>query len=278
MRSSSRAGMPGSVVGAPTPPTNSADEDRAARHRADRAAFTIGCGVAALASARLCTQLVLDLPFDPHTGTVLLIGLAAVAWPSVTTLKTPFGELSKERDRAIQEIGKAKQEALIELESEAPLPTVDQSQPRVPVSPSGVAVGPLPPAGLPRIAKVEAGLLPSVHEKDTQAGRFGDRAEANDKKLLATVRRAGSGWYDIELRVTSSKPGEPLAGPVKFFLHESFRPSEILVFPRRGQAQLRLNAFGSFTVGVICYDGTTLSLDLADETQVAQPDEVFRDL
>lgn len=104
---------------------------------------------------------------------------------------------------------------------------------------------------------------------DPQKGRFGGKAEVNGRRLEATVsgsRGTNSELFRIDIRVTSTDPlKQPLTGPVKFFLHDTFDPDTYVVMANGTTAALTdVVAWGAFTVGVMCDGGKTmLELDLA---------------
>lgn len=104
---------------------------------------------------------------------------------------------------------------------------------------------------------------------DPQKGRFGGKAEVGKRRLEAVVsgsRSTNSELFRVDLKVISTDPaGQPLSGPVKFFLHDTFDPDTYVVMADGTTAVLsNLVAWGAFTVGVICDGGTTkLELDLS---------------
>jgi len=105
---------------------------------------------------------------------------------------------------------------------------------------------------------------------DPQKNRFGGPGaeEANGRRLVASVRPLGGGdseLFSLELAVESTDSARPLRDPVKFFLHDSFKPNDTLVVlpDAGGQAVLSLIVWGAFTVGAITDGGKTLlELDL----------------
>jgi hypothetical protein len=102
---------------------------------------------------------------------------------------------------------------------------------------------------------------------DPQKGRFGELPARNGRVLTAIVTSVPSekAWFRIKLKVRSTEKTKPLAGEVTFFLHPTFRPSEIKKSVRRGECRLTLHAYGAFTVGVEADQGATcLELDLAN--------------
>jgi hypothetical protein len=106
---------------------------------------------------------------------------------------------------------------------------------------------------------------------DPQRGRWGGKASSNGWQVVASVDVAQSSknWFRILLSVTG--PKVKLHGPVKFHLHDSFDQA-LRKVERRGDGpvELKLWAYGAFTVGVEIPDSkaTVLELNLADLTGV----------
>lgn len=103
---------------------------------------------------------------------------------------------------------------------------------------------------------------------DPWRNKFGGKSEGNDRQLAAEVKSiSGSAdLFSICLRVSSTLPKQhPLRGSVQFFLHPTFRNSRPIVsVGPNGIAELKLTAWGAFTVGVLADDGRTkLELNLA---------------
>lgn len=95
---------------------------------------------------------------------------------------------------------------------------------------------------------------------DPQKGRWGQSAQRNGRTFTASVEDLGNSWFEINLQVY----GTGLEGEVAFHLHPTFTPSVITVTASQGTAQLKLQAWGAFTVGAIADEGRTfLELDLA---------------
>jgi hypothetical protein len=102
---------------------------------------------------------------------------------------------------------------------------------------------------------------------DPQKGKWGGKAEANGRRLSAKVEASSlPELYKITLTVQSTDENNPLAGLVKFHLHNSFRNQHPLIAVQDGKAVLKLSmVYGAFTVGVEADDGKTrLELDLAE--------------
>ncbi len=100
-------------------------------------------------------------------------------------------------------------------------------------------------------------------EDDPQKGRWGGRSKVNCRILSAKVKELSKHWFAVDLKVTGTMR-RPLAGTVKFHLHDSFPEQEEVVKVVNGSATLKLQCYGAFTVGVEADRGTTqLELDLA---------------
>ena len=103
---------------------------------------------------------------------------------------------------------------------------------------------------------------------DPWKGKFGGSNEADDRRLSAqVVRIAGSDdLFSIKLKVVSVLPEQkPLAGVVQFFLHPTFKNDRpMIAVGANGAAELKLTAWGAFTVGAVADSGQTkLELDLS---------------
>lgn len=107
---------------------------------------------------------------------------------------------------------------------------------------------------------------------DPQKGRFGGKSVAEGYGLEATVKPTpdDEDWFQIELTVKSVDDREPLSGPVKFYLHPTFRVDERTVVARNGNASLSVFAYGAFTVGAVVNDRVPLELDLAELADAPQ--------
>ena len=118
-------------------------------------------------------------------------------------------------------------------------------------------------------------ISPGTAPNDPWKGQFGGKAIANRRKLEAEVLKiAGtSDLFSIRLCVSSTHPNDPLRGVVQFFLHPTFKNDRPIVsVSSKGVAELKLTAWGAFTVGVLADDGNTkLELDLS--TQEDAPKE-----
>jgi hypothetical protein len=123
------------------------------------------------------------------------------------------------------------------------------------------------PAAAPRAAEDAWDREPGDADDDPWKGVFGGQAEAGHRRLAAEVAavRGEQGWYRIRLHVQSTDPrAHPLTGRVRFFIHDTFPDDRPFVRVVDGVAELRLRAWGAFTVGALADDGATaLELDLA---------------
>lgn len=115
------------------------------------------------------------------------------------------------------------------------------------------------------------------NEDDPNRGQFGGKPERDGKKLAGEVR-AMPGTEDLFLvRVwaTASAGAAPLrdGSEVKFHLHPTFRQRVMSARVSDGSAEVKLVAWGAFTVGAKV-DGVPLELNLA--TGVAGAPDLFR--
>ncbi len=117
-------------------------------------------------------------------------------------------------------------------------------------------------------SKISKMIEPGTNPNDPWKGRFG-RETTNNRKLEARVSRilGSSDLFSVELTVFSTLPEqEPLQGIVQFYLHPTFKNNRpIITVGANGVAELRVTAWGAFTVGAIADGGETkLELDLAE--------------
>lgn len=67
----------------------------------------------------------------------------------------------------------------------------------------------------------------------------------------------------VEITVKSTDPARPLTGTVVFYLHPTYAPPTCDVPVVNGEATLKLQAWGAFTLGAVADAGSTrLELDL----------------
>lgn len=101
---------------------------------------------------------------------------------------------------------------------------------------------------------------------DPNKGRFGSRAECNNRQLSATVEsmRGTNGYFRVHLEVKATG-GAALDKAVTFHIHPTFKNAVLERVPVKGLATLDLVSWGAFTVGVVTDEGKTkLELDLAE--------------
>lgn len=118
------------------------------------------------------------------------------------------------------------------------------------------------------LTETEKTAAPAVvqYEDDPQKGKWGGKAEANGRKISAIVTPSplSKELFDITLTVSASSTGKLLEGFVVFHLHPTFTNSRPVIYVINGVAELKLQAWGAFTVGVEADNGSTkLELDLA---------------
>jgi hypothetical protein len=109
----------------------------------------------------------------------------------------------------------------------------------------------------------------SVHPDDPNKGQFGELAEANGRRLTATIKPEGgskSARCRVIIQVLSTDPARPLTGKVKLHLHPTFGQwSAYDVDVKGGVAQDTIVSYGAFTIGAEADSGNTrLELDLTD--------------
>jgi hypothetical protein len=129
-------------------------------------------------------------------------------------------------------------------------------------------LNPETPLKTPEDMLTDAGIHPDTDpiKNDPWQGRFAGQAKSNGRHLSAKVEEiAGEkDWFLVRLLVQATLYGKSLDAPVYFYLHSSFPKSRLVVMPQQSRAEIRLRAWGAFTVGVLTDDGATrLELDLA---------------
>lgn len=105
-----------------------------------------------------------------------------------------------------------------------------------------------------------------VDPEDPHLGRFGGLAQRNGLALTAEVSAIpdNTDWWEIRLTVTAN-PNSAIHGDVIFHLHPTFPESVMKVPLRDGRAELIIQAWGAFTVGVELDEGRRrLELNLAE--------------
>jgi len=214
----------------------------------------VGAALCLIVIVKLSHMLLMsaDLKFEvPHAATLLLIGLAAMFWPTIAKFKTPFGEFERVAQEAKQEIKAAVEQSKNDLAV-----TVADAQTHTVIAVSDKRSP---------IAQAEKRLGRPKVENDPQKGRFGGLSTVASKSLSATVKRASGELYEIVL-VFRDEDMKSERSLVRFYLHPTFPKDIEDVAVRNGEARLQLIAYGAFTVGAIAADGTMLEFDLAECT------------
>jgi len=113
----------------------------------------------------------------------------------------------------------------------------------------------------------EASNTSPLDLSDPNRHRFGGKSERDGFALTAKVTEISKDLFEVRLKVTG-----PLTGDVEFHLHPTFTPMVRRVPSESGRADLHVEAWGAFTVGVVVLDPyTQLELDLADLTTAPPP-------
>ena len=115
---------------------------------------------------------------------------------------------------------------------------------------------------------LQESIQPGTEQNDPWKGQFGGKCEVGGRKISAEVKpiKDDPEYFLIRLVVETTDKQKPLKQPVQFYIHDTFPNDKPTVQPEDGIAELRLRAWGAFTVGVIADDGETkLELDLADD-------------
>ena len=114
------------------------------------------------------------------------------------------------------------------------------------------------------ISRPEMEPAKEFYPDDPEKGKWGGLAEANHRKVSAAVRELDPGWFEATITVSSTNPDYPLEGTVKFFLHPTLIPPARKVEAVNGEAILRVESYGAYTVGIAADGGQTkLELDLS---------------
>lgn len=115
-------------------------------------------------------------------------------------------------------------------------------------------------------SRLSKGSPNTTNPDDPQKGMWGGKSINNGRTLSAKVERIPDEdfYRRVIFRVESNDAAKPLNGKVTFYLHPTFKKSEITVPVTNGAAELSLVAWGAFTVGAEADNGQTkLELDLA---------------
>jgi hypothetical protein len=119
-------------------------------------------------------------------------------------------------------------------------------------------------SGILRLLTAEPERSAPVDPEDPQKGRWGGHSSAGGRTLRAFVTPVSDDWFEIALEVARSS-GPPLTGAIEFHLHPSFSPAVQSVPAESDRAELRVSAWGAFTVGASADGGATrLELDLSE--------------
>ncbi|WP_413674436.1 pYEATS domain-containing protein [Massilia cellulosiltytica] len=111
---------------------------------------------------------------------------------------------------------------------------------------------------------------------DPNKNRFGGQSRSDGFSLDARFEPSDSRkWVAVVLTVMADDPARiGMEDYACFILHPTFSPAEVKVPFRAGRVQLRVQAWGGFTVGVrIPRDRVVLECDLA---QVADAPQIIR--
>jgi hypothetical protein len=113
---------------------------------------------------------------------------------------------------------------------------------------------------------------PGAIADDPWKGVFGEQRERDGVRLLAKVDAVSDqpGWFRVHLWVAGADSTAQVLPDhlrVRFFIHPTFATSKVDVRTVGGRAELRLHAWGAFTVGALVGIGTgapiALEYDLA---------------
>lgn len=144
----------------------------------------------------------------------------------------------------------------------------EQARQTAEVAEDAARYGLTPPQAPVELAVDGPEISPGEVDDDPWKGQFGGQAEAGGLRLSARVEPfAGStDWFLIHLQLRAASPRQVLRGPVRFYLHPTFARSQLTIdTPPEGVIELRLKAWGAFTVGaLVLQDNTRLELDLAE--------------
>lgn len=180
---------------------------------------------------------------------------------SIGENKLEFQELRDEVASAKTEARDAKEQSKKTQEAATALANADMTQNRAP--------GPLSHES--KLTEAVTAVFGASRPANTDASDpwldyFGKLpSAANGKILEATVTRLSLAEpiYTLRIEVRSTQPQTPLTGLVKFYLHPTFSDPLPIREAINGVAGLELIAYGSFTMGAVCSDGTELGLNLA---------------
>ncbi|MFN8702639.1 MAG: pYEATS domain-containing protein [Rhodospirillales bacterium] len=120
------------------------------------------------------------------------------------------------------------------------------------------------PAMIKKKRRPAPGLRRPIHyPDDPHKGRFGEKSSHSGFRVTATFKADKSkDWTSIRLRVEGPADDDD---PVRFYLHDSFEPDVEVAKFNDGHAELKVTAWGGFTVGLwLPIQQVELELDLAE--------------
>jgi hypothetical protein len=105
-----------------------------------------------------------------------------------------------------------------------------------------------------------------IWNSDPNKGKFGSksRMQGASISLVSFAETKDNEFLALQLEVRTTPRAIPITGPVTFYLHPTFSPSQQKVAPLNGVATFTCYALGSFTVGAETSDGRRLELDLSE--------------
>jgi hypothetical protein len=106
---------------------------------------------------------------------------------------------------------------------------------------------------------------PPAHRDDPQWGRFGGASEREGFVLRAFFQNATKNFVEVVM-IVDAPPGlvPDSEDVIEFYLHDTFDPDVVPAVFTEGKAELRVIAYGGFTVGAwIAHRGLSLELDLS---------------
>ena len=105
-----------------------------------------------------------------------------------------------------------------------------------------------------------------IWNSDPNKGKFGFKStnKGATLSLLSSEQTGDNEYLALQLEVRTAPRATPITGPVTFYLHPTFSPSQQKVAPLNGVATFTCYALGGFTVGAETSDGRRLELDLSE--------------
>lgn len=202
---------------------------------------------------------------------IVLLAIAVLPWLSSFTSSFKLGKdgieaVFREIQKAKEEIKEDVKEKTEKLAAET-TQQLDEVRTNAEVSQSLISLG----AGGKFPVKAESYkselIEKSADGNDPQKGRWGGESVSNNRKLSGVIEDIPNNKFlrRITLRVESTSiETAPLVEKVTFHLHPTFTRPIIDVIPVDGVAEIKLVAWGAFTVGATTDSGITkLELDLS---------------